>query len=109
MTWTTISGWVLDHRLVQLSLLYDIQVKNFLDELDTESKTVTLEEFKDLMVALEEAGWRKQKPKKVVNMIQTFNKTGFSLKICKDYVLQFPRGFLGFWGDKIYLLFQSQN
>ena len=55
-----------------------------MDELDTESKTVTLEEFKDLMVALEEAGWRKQKPKKVVNLIQTFNKNGFSLQICKN-------------------------
>ena len=40
-------------------------MRNFLDELDTENKTVTLEEFKELMVALEEAGWRKQKPKKV--------------------------------------------
>ena len=43
----------------------DIKVRNFLDELDTDNKTVTLEEFKELMVALEEAGWRKQKPKKV--------------------------------------------
>ena len=40
-----------------------------MDELDTENKTVTLEEFKRLMVTLEEAGWRKQKPKKVRRIV----------------------------------------
>ena len=49
-------------------------MKNFLDELDTESRTVTLEEFKKLMVTLEEAGWRKQKPKKVRRMVDSFSE-----------------------------------
>ena len=48
---------------------HNLRVKNFLDELDTENKTVTLEEFKRLMVTLEEAGWRKQKPKKVRRIV----------------------------------------
>ena len=45
-------------------------MKNILDELDNDEKTeatVSFKEFKDLMVILEEAGWRKQKPKKVIS------------------------------------------
>ena len=53
----------------------DIKVRNFLDELDTDNKTVTLEEFKELMVALEEAGWRKQKPKKVKDSSSYYSET----------------------------------
>ena len=42
------------------------KVKNILDELESSEKTsVNFEEFKELMGMLEEAGWRKQKPKKV--------------------------------------------
>ena len=50
-----------------------LQVKNILDELDNDEKTeatVSFKEFKDLMVVLEEAGWRKQKPKKVINFTE---------------------------------------
>ena len=65
MIWTTIWGW--EYWFDNYKSKDYIQVKNFLDELDTDNKTVTLEEFKELMVALEEAGWRKQKPKKVTD------------------------------------------
>ena len=63
MIWTTTWGW--EYWFDYYKSKYYIKVRNFLDELDTDNKTVTLEEFKELMVALEEAGWRKQKPKKV--------------------------------------------
>ena len=44
------------------------KVINILDEIESEDKeSFTLEEFKELMLILEEAGWRKQKPKKVKN------------------------------------------
>ena len=57
--------------------ILSLQVKNILDELDNDEKTeatVSFKEFKDLMVILEEAGWRKQKPKKVISF------TEYSLK-----------------------------
>ena len=54
-------------KALNQDLDHNLRVRNFLDELDTDNKTVTLEEFKELMVALEEAGWRKQKPKKVTD------------------------------------------
>ena len=54
-------------------------MKNILDEIDSCEKTsVNLEEFKELMAHLEEAGWRKQKPKKAEFEIYIFNSE-FSL------------------------------
>ena len=53
--------------------ILSLQVKNILDELDNDEKTeatVSFKEFKDLMVILEEAGWRKQKPKKVISFTE---------------------------------------
>ena len=63
----------------------DIKVRNFLDELDTDNKTVTLEEFKELMVALEEAGWRKQKPKKVANYFSCLHNQVLLIYRLLDY------------------------
>ena len=37
--------------------------------------TVSFKEFKDLMVILEEAGWRKQKPKKVISFTESSFKS----------------------------------
>ena len=72
----------IDHNLkvVHMStrlciLILNLQVKNILDELDNDEKTeatVSFKEFKDLMVILEEAGWRKQKPKKVISFTESF-------------------------------------
>ena len=46
---------------------HNLKVKNILDEIESEDgESLTLEQFKELMVILEEAGWRKQKPKKVI-------------------------------------------
>ena len=71
----------IDHNLkvVHMStrlciLILNLQVKNILDELDNDEKTeatVSFKEFKDLMVILEEAGWRKQKPKKVISFTES--------------------------------------
>ena len=71
----------IDHNLkvVHMSIVQPVlaflslQVKNILDELDNDEKTeatVSFKEFKDLMVILEEAGWRKQKPKKVISFTE---------------------------------------
>ena len=44
----------------------NLKVKIILDEmLDNGNTTINFKEFKELMEELEEAGWRKQKPKKV--------------------------------------------
>ena len=105
----------IDHNLKVVHMLYvdcstrlcipilNLQVKNILDELDNDEKTeatVSFKEFKDLMVILEEAGWRKQKPKKVISFAESsFNFKSFWyhiqgernnwLQLCSN-VLQFP-------------------
>ena len=59
-------------------------MKNILDELDNDEKTeatVSFKEFKDLMVILEEAGWRKQKPKKVISFTESSFKSFWYHKV----------------------------
>ena len=49
---------------------HNLKVKNILDEIESEQgESLNLDQFKELMVILEEAGWRKQKPKKVIQRI----------------------------------------
>merc|ERR1712227_293270 len=59
---------------------HNLKVKNILDEIDSCEKTsVNLEEFKELMGMLEEAGWRKQKPKKAKEITDMDLKAVFRL------------------------------
>ena len=86
----------IDHNLkvVHISIVHpyfhlcipilNLQVKNILDELDNDEKTeatVSFKEFKDLMVILEEAGWRKQKPKKVISFTESSFKSFWYHKV----------------------------
>ena len=60
-----------------------------MDKLDSEDKSsVNLEEFKELMAILEEAGWRKQKPKKVEILEKIILKSFSKVKEITDMDLK---------------------